>query len=381
MDKKIIEVDTKTFVRFWLVILGLVLFGLFLWKAVTGLIIIGIAIFLAIAIQPLASRIRRLTHREKSESHGKTEDQEDSSFPSVLAYIIIIAALGIIFAVVAPVVVNETVRFVRQLPETFQNTLGGWDGINSFGQSLGIDNLQGEIVSGLQSFSNSFVTNIGNVVAVGIGTISQVVTGVILTLVLTLLFTIEGPDLIKSFWALLEGKRKHRSASIRAFQHLSERIGNVISTYITKQVTVAFLDGCVVTAAVLLLSLTCGFSSSLALPMGLIALVFYLIPMFGPIISCLLISLLLFFSSPIAAVIFLIFYIIYAQVENNFIAPKLQGDALNLPTALVLTAIIIGMYMFGLIGAIIAIPIAGCIKVVLEELPNIREAERKDLQG
>ena len=114
--------------------------------------------------------------------------------------------------------------------------------------------------------------------------------------------------------------------------------------------------------------------------MGLIALVFYLIPMFGPIISCLLISLLLFFSSPIAAIIFLIFYIVYAQVENNFIAPKLQGDALNLPTALILTAIIIGMYMFGLIGAIIAIPIAGCIKVIFEELPNIREAEQKDLK-
>ena len=108
--------------------------------------------------------------------------------------------------------------------------------------------------------------------------------------------------------------------------------------------------------------------------MGLLALVFYLIPMFGPIISCVLITLLLLFSSPVAAIIFVIFYIIYAQIENNLIAPKIQGDALNLPTALILTAIVIGMYMFGLVGAIIAIPIAGCIKVILEEIPRLRAA-------
>ncbi len=363
MHKKTIEVDTKTFVRFWLVILGLGLLGLFLWKALPGLIIIGVAIFLAIAIQPLASRIQRLIKRE------------NSSFASVLAYASVIVAISLILAVVAPVVVDETVHFVQQFPETFEHTLGGWDGINSFGQNFGINNLQEEIINAVQAFSNSFVSNFSNILVAGIGAISQVITSVILTLVLTLLLAIEGPSLMKSFWNTLEDKRNH--SVIHAYQHLVERIGNVISTYISKQVTIAVLDGCVVTAAVLLLSLICSFSSSLALPMGLIALIFYLIPMFGPIISCTLISLLLFFSSPIAAVIFLIFYIIYAQIENNIIAPKLQGNALNLPTAFILIAIIVGMYMFGLIGAIIAIPIAGCIKVFIEEIPHLREAEAK----
>ncbi len=102
-------------------------------------------------------------------------------------------------------------------------------------------------------------------------------------------------------------------------------------------------------------------------------MVLYLIPMFGPIISCGLITILLAFSSPAAGLIFLVFYIVYAQIENNLIAPKLQGNALNLPSALILTAIVIGMYMFGLVGAIIAIPIAGGIKVVVEEWPSLRK--------
>lgn len=362
MEKKSIrvDIDTKTFVRFWLVILGLGLVALFIWKALPGLIIVGIALFLSIAIQPLAARIRRLTKRE------------NSSFASAMAYIIIIAVIAVIIAVVAPVVIDETVRFVRQLPETFEGTLGGWNGINTFGRSLGIENLQEQILIALQNFSNAFVSNFSSILVNSIGAVSQITTGVVLTLILTLLFSIEGPTIMKAFWKTLEGRRKNEA--LRAWKKLSERLASVVATYVSKQVTVAVLDGVVTTIAVLLLSLTCGFSGRLAVPMGLIAMIFYLIPMFGPIISCALISLLLFFSSPIAAVIFLIFYILYEQVENNFIAPKLQGDALNLPTALVLTAIVIGMYMFGLVGAIIAIPIAGCIKVLLEEYPNLREA-------
>lgn len=359
-NKKIIEVDTKTFVRFWLVILALGLIGLFIWKAMAGLIIIGIAIFLAIAIQPLATRISHLIKKE------------NSSVSSALAYGLVIVILGVIIAVVIPVVVDQSVQFVRQLPETFEHTIGGWEGINNFGNTIGIENLQQEILTGVKNFSNSFVNNFGDLLVTSVGTVATIATNAVLILVLTLLFALEGPGLIKQFWTTIEGK--HKNTAIQAWQRLATRIANVISTYVSKQVTVAVLDGCVVAIAVLLLSITCGFSSGLALPMGLIALVFYLIPMFGPIISCVLITLLLLFSSPVAAIIFLIFYIVYEQIENNFIAPKIQGDALNLPTALVLTAIVIGMYMFGLVGAIIAIPIAGCIKVVLEELPNLREA-------
>lgn len=360
MYKKTIEVDTKTFVRFWLVIMGFGLLGLFIWKALTGLIIVGIAIFLAIAIQPLAGRIQRLLKKD------------NSSLSSVVAYGVVIIILGLIMSVIVPVVIDESVQFVRQLPETFEHTIGGWEGINNFGQTLGIENLQGEIFTALNNFSNNFVSDFGNVLVSSVSAIAQITTNVVLVLVLTLLFAIEGPGIMKKFWSIIEGKRK--DSSIRAWQRLSQRIAGVIGTYVSKQVTVAVLDGCVVAVAILLLSITCGFSGSLAIPMGLIAFVFYLIPMFGPIISCILISLLLLFSAPIAAVIFIIFYIVYQQIENNFIAPKIQGDALNLPTALILTAIVIGMYMFGLVGAIIAIPIAGCIKVIIEELPNLRES-------
>ena len=70
--------------------------------------------------------------------------------------------------------------------------------------------------------------------------------------------------------------------------------------------------------------------------------------------------------------VFGVIYITYAQIENNVISPKIQGDALNLRPLVILCAITIGTYMFGLLGAIIAIPIAGFIRVLVEEYPNIR---------
>ena len=361
---KTVEVDTKTFVRFWLVILGFGLAALFVWRAWEALVIIGISLFLTIAIRPLAQQINRLTKKDHAASS------------SIIAYIIVIGVLGIVVSMVGPVVIEQTTQFVQQLPTTFEHTLGGWDGINDFGQSLGIENLQNEIMTALQNFSSGFVSNIGNALVMSVGTVAKVLTNLILTIVLTLFFSLEGPSIVDKGWSILEGRRKN--SAIRAWKRLAGRMVDVVSTYVSHQAMVALLDGLVVTVAVLLLSFTFGLPGGLALPMGLIAMVFYLIPMFGPIISCILITLVLLFSSPVAAAVFLVFYIIYAQVENNVIAPKIQGNALNLPATMVLVAIIIGMNVFGLLGAIIAIPIAGCIKVIVEELPNLREAESKE---
>ncbi len=358
---KTIDVDTRTFVRFWLVILGFILSAVLIWKALDALIIIGIALFLAIAIRPLAQKINRLTAKD----HGKSS--------TVLAYVLLVSVFALIVSLVGPVVIDQTTQFMQQLPSTFEHTLGGWEGINSFGRTVGVENLQEEAMAAVQSFSSNVVGNLGNVLVVSVGTMAQIVTNVILTIVLTLFFSLEGPSILESCWRALEGKKKDKS--VRAVKRLLGRMVDVISTYVSRQVMVAFLDGCVVTVAILLLSRLFGISGNLALPMGLLAMVFYLIPMFGPILSCGLITLVLLFSSPVAALIFLVFYIVYAQIENNIIAPKIQGGALNLPATIILVAIIIGMNLFGLLGAIIAIPIAGCIRVLIEELPNLRSAK------
>ncbi len=121
-----------------------------------------------------------------------------------------------------------------------------------------------------------------------------------------------------------------------------------------------------------MLALIFGFSPGLALPFGLITGVMSLIPMFGAFIGGLLVALLLSFSHIGAGLAFLVYFVIYLQIEANVISPKVQSRGMQLPALLVLCAVTIGVYMFGLIGAIIAIPIAGCIRVIIEEYSAAR---------
>ena len=357
MSKTVIDIDTRTFIRFWLVLLGIGLAIAFIYQSLTGLIIIGISIFLALALKPLVRKFNNFLGNKTT--------------AAVLAYSIIVIFLILIVLIIGPVVVNETSKFVQQIPTAFETSIGGWNGINRFGQNLGIENLQGEISKALTSLSNNIINNLGTTVTTSISAISDTIVKAMLVLVLTLLFSVEGPKIMDRIWHYL-GTRKEDKKSVDVARRVVSRMGGVVSSYVAHQVLVAFIDGCATMFFTFIITLAFGLSPTLAIPMGLISFIFYLIPMFGQFIGSCIVTVVLAFSNPIAAIVFVVAYVIYIQIENNLIAPKIQGNAMRLPAVVVLCATIIGMYSFGLLGAIIAIPIAGCIRVLIEEYPNIK---------
>ena len=366
MEKKI-ETDWQTFIKFWLVPLIIIGVLFFITKALTGLVIIGISILLALALKPLVKKVNNFFTKH----FGK--DKKHQTISAVFAYLIVVLIFGAIIAIVGPVVVNETAKFVQNFPDTFENTFGGWEGVNNFGKNIGINDLHHEITNALNNLSNNLLGVLGNNLVSSVSGAADIIMKVVLTLVLTLLFLLEGPGIMNHLWDKLDGPNDDKKSAITA-RRIINKMADVVSIYFSRQVIVAMIDGAAVMLVVFILSLIFGFSSSLAIPMGMITMTFYLIPMFGQFIGGTLVTLILFFSSPLAALVFAIIYIIYAQIENNIISPKIQGDALHLQPVIILCAITIGMYMFGLLGAIIAIPIAGCIRVLVDEYPNIKSA-------
>lgn len=363
---KTIETDFRTFIKFWsvpLIIAGIILF---LYKAMTGLIIIGISIFLALALKPLVRKVNELFIRW----FGRNKKHETASV--VLAYLIVVAIIGLILGIVGPVVVNETAKFIHNFPETFDKTIGGWEGVNNFGKTIGIDNLQKEISANLDNLSNTMLGFLGSNLVSSVSGVADVMMKVVLSLVLTLLFLLEGPEMMDVMWKSLKAGGNKKSVNVA--KKVVSKMANVVSTFASRQVLVAILDGCATATIVFILSLVLGFSPGLAIPMGMITMAFYLIPMFGQFIGGTLVTLVLLFSNPIAGLAFAIIYILYSQIENNIISPKIQGNALKLQPVVILCAVTVGMYMFGLLGAIIAIPIAGCIRVLIDEYPNIKAA-------
>ena len=346
-----IQVDTKTFVRFWLVILGFALAAFFIYQASTALIIIGASIFLAVAISPLVKKLAHLIP-----GRGRTA-------PTALAYIIVVGVLIAIISIVTPVVIHESVRFVGNLPQTIDDATGNLDGLTEFGKRIGIDNLPEQINRAIESFSNSFVENFGNNLLNSVSAVASFVAATILLLVLTFLMLMEGPTLIKNFWKAFNANPRARRA-----EKILDRMAQVVARYVTGALTVSLINGCATTLVVFTLSAIFGFlSSGLAVPFGMITGILSLIPMFGSFIGGSIVSILLAFNSPAAGIIFFIYILIYLQIEANFISPKVQSRGMKLPALVVLSAVTIGVYMFGLIGAIIAIPIAGCIKILIDE--------------
>jgi predicted PurR-regulated permease PerM len=102
-----------------------------------------------------------------------------------------------------------------------------------------------------------------------------------------------------------------------------------------------------------------------------------LIPMFGATIGGILVTSLLAFNDYRAALIYIVFFVVYQQVENNFISPTVQSKRLELSALTILASVTIGLYLFGVAGGIISIPVAGCVKVLIDAYLERAKAERK----
>ena len=100
--------------------------------------------------------------------------------------------------------------------------------------------------------------------------------------------------------------------------------------------------------------------------------------MFGETIGGIIITLLLALNSIGAAIVYAIYFVVYQQVENSFISPHIQSKRNDLSALMVLGAVTIGLYMFGVIGGIIAIPIAGSIRILIEEFLEHRRSDNPE---
>ncbi len=105
-----------------------------------------------------------------------------------------------------------------------------------------------------------------------------------------------------------------------------------------------------------------------ALLLSIIAGVLELVPIIGPIISAVPAVLLAAIAGPAAVIAALLLYTIIQQVENNFLVPKIQGDAVELHPAAVMFAIIVGVSLAGLLGAILALPMTAAFRDVVRYL-------------
>ena len=345
-----IEIDTKTFVRFWLVVMGFGLAGLAIYSAKDALILLGISLFLALALnRPVAAIAKKLPGKSRL---GGT----------ALAYTTLVLLLGCVAWFVVPPIVQQSAKFVESVPSLIDQTGSQWHGFNELIDKNGLRPQVDATLNNLKQQASSWATSAGTSLISSVGSLAAFLGSLFLVLVLSFLMLLEGPMWMKRLWGLYNDQEK-----MERHKKLVGRMYNVVTGYVSGQLTVSGIDAILSGFVVFVLSLAFpAIDSNLAMLTVMVTFVLTLIPMFGATLAGLLISLLLFFNNVTAGVIYAIYFIVYQQIENNFIAPSIQSKKLELSALMVLSSVTIGLYVGGLLGSLIAIPTAGVVRVLLE---------------
>jgi len=352
MSKTIVEVETKTFIRFWLVIFAFVLSGIFLYKIRAALGIIGSAVLLAIAIRPLALKIDYFLSGKKPPKSSKSKPDSDGFLDSelppapaskkptlanVLAYSIVLLVLLAALITIGPIVISETSRFLKNLPDMASGS--ALDGLDAFFSTLGFGDFSSSLSSALENLSSSLLGSFGSSIFSSVGTIASVITTVVVTLIMTLFFMLEGPAMLDDFWQKISTKTKSSAEAKR----IVSKMAWVVSTFVDKKIVVAFINGCASAVFIFILTIIFGANTALAIPLGFIAMIFCIIPMFGQFIGGISITFILLLNNPFMALIWAAYYSVYSVIESNVFEPKIQGNALNLRPVIVLVAVVVAL--------------------------------------
>lgn len=348
-----ITISNRTIFRIIAAAILAILFFAAVRSSVHTLTLIGAALFLSLALNgPVHWLADHLPGRVKG----------NRSFATGVSIVIVLALLGAFLWVIVPPLVSQTTKFIQQAPALVEQV---HDQNSTVGKFIRQHNLESQV----DKFSKQLSDKVGNIGGTAFSTVTHIgssLFAVLTVTVLTVMMLAEGPRWRRIFEQLVPSKHTART------QRLAHDMHRVIQGYVNGQVLLAAI------ASVLIVPML--FILHISNPLALMVIVFIcgLIPMVGHTIGAIIVTTVALFHSLTAAIIILAYYILYQQIENYVVQPRIQANATNMSALLVFISVILGANFGGLLGALVAIPVAGCIRVaVLDYLESRNILSRK----
>ncbi len=327
-----------TVARIVLVIAGvlLLLYAVYLVRAVLTLVLV--AAFLAAGLDPAVRRLERV---------GLKRGQ------AVAAIFLAMTLFLVGFAVaVIPSLVEQVTTFAANFPSYLQDLADENPRIREYVN-------QNEISSKLESATSQIPSVIGGSFGRVVGVAGSVLGSLfkfLTLLILTIYFLL-------SFGRLRHGSMRLVPQSRRArVQKLADPILEKIGGYIAGQITIALIAGAL---AFIFLAII-GVPSPIAL--ALWVSIAALIPLVGATFGAIPAVIVAFFTSIPLGIATLVYFIVYQQIENYILQPRVMTKAVDISPAAVLLAALIGGSLLGFVGALMAIPVAASIKLIAQEV-------------
>nr|WP_307831160.1 AI-2E family transporter [Nucisporomicrobium flavum] len=317
----------------------LVAYGIFLGlrNAASILVLIFVAMFLAIGLNPAIVRLR---------SWGLPRWLA----VTVVSLTVVLLLCGGVVALIPPLV-TQTGELVGNLPgyiqslqrnQTINDLVERYDIATKLGSALNpgtVTNALGGVVGGAKLL---------------FGTIFNVLT----VLVLTIYFMAAFERIKEAAYGLVPASRRHR------VRLLTDEILTKVGAYMVGALAIAVLAG--ISTWVFAMILGLGYPFALAV----VVAVCDLIPQIGATLGAVIVSLVGFADSLPHGIACLVFFIIYQQVENYLIYPNVMRRSVKVSDVAAVTAALLGVGLFGVIGALIAIPLVAAIQLIVREVVN-----------
>ena len=343
--------SVRVILRTVLVIVGVVLALYLIYRVRKPLSWIFIAGFLAIALAGPINFLGRFMRK---------------GFAVALVYVLLILIPVVIAALLVPPIVEQVNLLIQNVPQ-YAADLSDFVQRNERLRSLE-ENYN--ITAELQKQASTLPARAGDAASIlsniGLGVVNSVFAGVTI-LILSVFMVGSGRTWLD--WLARRQGPEHGEWMDRLFN----RIGRAVGNYVAGALGQALIAG--VLAWIVLLILGVPYAGSLAVIIFLLDLV----PLVGATLGAIIVGIITLFNDfPQDTIAWIIWSVVYQQVENSVIQPRIQARALEVHPFVVLVSVLFGSTLFGIVGALIAIPVAAAIQISITEYNRFRQQTLAD---
>lgn len=306
-------------------VVGGIVFALQFLTLVT--IPLTIALILACAFAPVMSGMRR------------------RGVPPVLATLITLLAVTLILAGIGWLIV-WAVR--DQWDELYDQAVDGIQAVIAWVQTLPFAPTQAQLDEWLDGVLD-FVTSaqFGSGALAGVSAVANFVTGFVLMVTILFFFLKDGPQM----WEFL--LRPFRGENYLRARRIGDKTVGVLGSYVRGTATVALVDAVGILIGLLILDVP------LAIPLSVLVLLLAFIPIVGATLAGIIAALVALVANGWVNALFVVGVVVLVnQLEGNFLQPVLMGRSMKLHAFVILVALTIGTVLGGIVGAVLAVPIA-----------------------
>jgi predicted PurR-regulated permease PerM len=311
-----------------------------LWMAREVITWILIAVFLALALNPVVAFFQRHGIRRRGLAAGTT----------FVLSILAVAGLG---SAIVPILVDEIGDFADALPGYVEDLTAGRGPLGFLETDYQIsERVRQAVEEG--NVAERILGASGTALAIAEGILTAVVA-VITIAVMTFFMLLEGPSMVDRFLGQLP------PSSASRWRRILHQIYLTVGGYVSGALLIALVAGLGSSLLLWLLGVPYAFA------LGLVVALLDLVPLAGATIATILVSTIAFLDSVPVGIAVLAYFVVYQQVENHVLYPLVYSRTVELSPLVILIAVLIGASLAGILGALAAIPVAGTIQVLVRE--------------